>query len=495
MSTTISSGLIHSSRTITASPMATGVSKQKARPNRPKKPSNSFRDHTIAESRAVYLKLAILSLLGVVLIILGAMPIYWGGLYAPPKPLEGFIVDFDGSSVGSFVSQALESVPVTTIQWRVLSPSKFPGGPPDLAEAVKEEQTWVAVSINPNATSNLNNALTTADSSYDGKFAITAYAAEARQETMFRNLLRPNLQATLFAIAQAFARQHTQQLSENRKASSIVAAVPQLATAPISYTIDNLIPFDAPVVSAITFTGMLFLIIILFVLLNLTLQARVISGIEHKLSTISLLKVRITTSLIQYFFFSLFYTLLSRAFQLDFTRRFGAGGFPLLWAVNYCGLLALGLALESMLTLLTPRFIMFFLIPWFLVNSSSVALPFEAQYDLYRYSRGMPFYNISRATRTIVFGTKSELGLNIGILLAWTILSICTMAAFQLLIRHRAHTAALAAYEEEFFPDIEDGEDLKPKTPELVVQESGVQVDMFHGNSETTFRGSPHHHR
>jgi hypothetical protein len=86
-------------------------------------------------------------------------------------------------------------------------------------------------------------------------------------ESCSRNLLRPNLHATLSAVAQAFARQHAQQLSKNSKASSIVAAVPQLATTPISYTINNLIPFDVPVVSAITFTGMVFLIIILFVLL------------------------------------------------------------------------------------------------------------------------------------------------------------------------------------------------------------------------------------
>ncbi|KAH8827282.1 hypothetical protein DL96DRAFT_1606116 [Flagelloscypha sp. PMI_526] len=435
---------------------AASNSQQKAHPNRPKKPSSSFQDSIIAESRATYLKMAFLGVLIVALIILGALPIYWGALYARPKPLDGFIVDFDGSSVGSFVSQALESAPVSAIHWKILSPSNFPGGPSDLARAIKDEQAWVGISINPNATINLNNALASADASYDGKFAITAYAVEARQETAFRNLLRPNLQATLPAFAQTFARQHAQQLSANSAASNIVAAAPQLATVPISYTIDNLVPFDIPIASAITFIGMIYLLILLFILLNITLQARVISGIEHTLSTISLLKVRITTSLIQYFFFSLFYTLLSRAFQLDFTRHFGAGGFPLLWAVNYFGMLALGLALESMLILLTPRFIGFFLLPWVLVNASSAVLPFQVQYTLYRYSRGTPFYNMSQATRTIVFGTKSELGLNIGILLAWTVLSLCTMTAFQLLIRHRAHTAALAAYEEEFFPEMKE---------------------------------------
>ncbi|KAH8834784.1 hypothetical protein DL96DRAFT_1675041 [Flagelloscypha sp. PMI_526] len=440
----------------------------KSRPPPPQRASAGFFDAAIASARATYFKMAGAGVAIIALVIFGVLPLFWGAVYAKPKPITGWVVDFDRSSVGSFVSTALESSPISTIRWEIVSASLFPGGPSELAQAIKDEKAWVAISINPNATFNLQAAVTSADSLYNGSLAITAYAAEARQETAFRSFIRPNLQATLPAIAQAFARSHAQQLSALSNSSALIAAVPQLATTPISYTIHNLIPFDIPVATAVTFVGLIYLLILAFFLLNIAFQARVISGIEHTLSTASLLKVRITTAFVQYLFLSLFYTLLSRAFQLDFSRSFGAGGFPLLWMVNFCGMLALGLALESMLTLLTTRFVGFFLLPWVVVNVSSAVLPVEVEYNLYRYAYAMPFYNISKAVRTIVFGTKNELGLNFGILLAWTVLSLVTMSIFQLHIRHRSHSAALAAYEKEL---LSEGEEVEQATTKPIVSQ------------------------
>lgn len=37
------------------------------------------------------------------------------------------------------------------------------------------------------------------------------------------------------------------------------------------------------------------------------------------------------------------------------------------------------------------------------------------------------YQQVGIATRTIIFGTKSEVGLNIGVILAWVALSICTI--------------------------------------------------------------------
>ncbi|KAH8806747.1 hypothetical protein DL96DRAFT_1536531 [Flagelloscypha sp. PMI_526] len=431
------------------------------RPERPTRPSGSFFDPAYAAGRAIYLKMAPAGVLIIGLVIFGILPLYWGALYANPRPLKGLLVDFDGSSVGDFVSQGIQSSPVTTIRWEVVSASAFPNGPSDLAAAIKDEKAWIALSINPNATLNLQNAVAAAEVSYNGSSAITVFAVEARQETAFRSFLRPNIQVTVPAITSAFAKQYAKQLAANSNFAALISAAPQFLTTPISYTIDNLVPFDIPVATAVTFVGLIFLLILTFFLMNITFQARAISGIEHKLSTFSLLRVRISTAIIQYFLVSLLYTLLSRAFQLDFTRRFGSGGFPLIWMANFCGMTALGLALESMLTILTIRFVGFFLIPWVVVNVSVAVLPIDVQKVLYRYGHAMPFYNVSRAVRTIVFGTKNELGLNFGILIAWAVLSICTMSLFQVFSHHRAHTAALLAYEAEL---VSEDEKEKPKT-------------------------------
>jgi hypothetical protein len=61
-----------------------------------------------------------------------------------------------------------------------------------------------------------------------------------------------------------------------------------------------------------------------------------------------------------------------------------------------------------MITLLTPRFTPFFLITWIISNVSVAIYPLQALPHVYRYGYAFPFYNISRAVRTIVFRTKNE---------------------------------------------------------------------------------------
>lgn len=84
-----------------------------------------------------------------------------------------------------------------------------------------------------------------------------------------------------------------------------------------------------------------------------------------------------------------------------------------------------GLALESLVTLLTIKFIPFFMIMWIigaflsltrfvppltapLVNISVCIFPIEVLPRVFHYGYAAPFYNVSRAMRTIVFGTKNE---------------------------------------------------------------------------------------
>jgi hypothetical protein len=69
--------------------------------------------------------------------------------------------------------------------------------------------------------------------------------------------------------------------------------------------------------------------------------------------------------------------------------------------------MSLGLATEAMITILTPRFISFFLIVLIVINVSetSVPIPLSGSY-IYRVGYGLPFWNLSEAVRTIIFNTK-----------------------------------------------------------------------------------------
>jgi hypothetical protein len=118
-------------------------------------------------------------------------------------------------------------------------------------------------------------------------------------------------------------------------------------------------------------------------------------------------------------------------------------------------MIAVGLALEFCIVLMTPRFVAFALLPIIIVQVCSqracltedlpfrcsqvsvVSLPHELQPRLYRYGVATPFYRVSNAVRTIIFNTKNDVGLDFGILLAWGLLSAITVAGLTVLFRRR----------------------------------------------------------
>ncbi|KAH6910148.1 hypothetical protein BKA70DRAFT_1560776 [Coprinopsis sp. MPI-PUGE-AT-0042] len=411
--------------------------------------SNSPREKS---ARGMYLKVFLGGLFMVIFMIFTILPIYWGALWKiPAHNLDGWVVDFDGSLIGERVSQALQSPQVSStsrITWHIKSADEFNGSPEELAHAVREERTWAGIAIMPNVSSNLTSALATPNPSYDGSRGIIAYGVEARNENGFRSLVRPSLDGALRAITQQISLQVSQQLTSSGSSGSdaqiaeILRTAPQTIISPVGYTIDNLIPFDQPVATAATFVGMLYQLIMSFFVVMISLAAREASGYAHHLKTSSIIALRLASSVFAYCMISLFYCLLNLAFHLDVGRKFGSGaGFMIFWMVNWIGTLAVGLALESMITLLTPKGIPFFMLLWIIANLSTCIFPLQVLPKIFRYGYAMPFYNLSRALRTIVFGTKNSVGEVVGILLAWVVVSCITLAFFQWFVRRGSSSA------------------------------------------------------
>ncbi len=162
--------------------------------------------------------------------------------------------------------------------------------------------------------------------------------------------------------------------------------------------------------SAITFVGLIYILVLCFVIVQIGAGARFLSGLEGKLSTPSLIRVRLYSVIGLYFFISLFYTSLSAAFQVDFGRKYGNAGFVILWMLNFVAMCAVGLAMESMITIMTPRFIPFFVIFWVIVNVAVCFMPIEVLPRVYHYGYASPFYHVSCAVRSIIFRTKNTCG-------------------------------------------------------------------------------------
>lgn len=128
-----------------------------------------------------------------------------------------------------------------------------------------------------------------------------------------------------------------------------------------------------------------------------------------------------------------------------------------------------GLAMEAMVTVLTPRFVPFFLVLWIIFNVSVVFFPVEILPTIFRYGYAAPFYNLSNATRTILFRTKNQrecpplppaihhadctqVGLNFGVLFAWIGISLITLPLLQIYVRRQQVRAWERQQETEKMP-------------------------------------------
>ncbi|KAF8181216.1 hypothetical protein K438DRAFT_1976312 [Mycena galopus ATCC 62051] len=405
--------------------------------------SAQFLDKTPeAAARAIYLKTLVWGVGALAVAIFAVLSIYWGSVWQTPHhTLPGWIVDFDGGVVGEAVSSALSSInPGTSgIAWQVVPASDFTGGIAQLQDAIVQEKAWYAVTaVNSGASADLFAAVFAADGAYNSSRAITFMGSEARNENIYRVHSRI-VTAQLEAISHQFTLQFLQEISSSTSVTTLLSKAPQ----PIYYTIDNLRPFDVPVASAVTFVGLIYLLILSasYFIVMISIGARQASGLEKNLSLGSLVRVRLVTSFVAYFFVSLLYTLLSRAFQLPFDRQFGRTGFVIFWMLSWMGMLACGLALEAMVTLLTTQIVPYFPLLWIISNVSVSVFPLQVLPHIYRYGYAFPFYNISRAVRSIVFRTKNDVGTNFGVLIAWVFLSCVALTIFQWFVRRRLAAA------------------------------------------------------
>ncbi|KAJ8523062.1 hypothetical protein ONZ45_g399 [Pleurotus djamor] len=349
----------------------------------------------------------------------------------PRKKLAGM-----DRQLGQVVSQGLLNRP-SNITWEVRSPSEFPNGFVDVSTAVGEERCWVAVTIRSGATTNLNAAVTTVNATYDGSEAVTVFGDEARSENAYRTIVRSEARDLMEAISDQFALSFVQELaaSSPNNLTTLLLNAPQIVTKPLSHKFINLRPFNVSVASAAVFVGLIDLTILsLFVVMSGN-TAREQSGLNRLLSCGSLFRLRLATTFVIYLLLSLFYSLLNVIFRMPYAAKFGPSGFLILWMVNYVGMLALGLALEVMLTLMTANFVSLFLLLWIAANISVALWPPDLLPGIFRYAYASPFYNMSRAMRTIFFGTKNNIGQNFSVLIGWIVLSCVTLPLSQWLRR------------------------------------------------------------
>ncbi|PIL26822.1 hypothetical protein GSI_11083 [Ganoderma sinense ZZ0214-1] len=375
------------------------------------------------------------------------LPVYWGALVNSAKltgNLEAWFIDRDGARIGQGLTSAVGKYAPEgpRLNWKFMKPDVV-GDDNSVMNMVLQEQVWVAVVVQPNATQKLSRARSIGDTAYDPTSAIKVFYSQARQEIATGNYIVPlttaMLQATTTGYATASAQRYFAQINSNGEPNStalqLIATAPQTIAPGISWTMINLRPYTAPAAQAATLVGNIFLCIFSFMITMANSTARAI--VSPHMNFLPYIGLRIAVPLVVYFPLSMSFALVNVAFKLPLGTKFGEGlGFIISFVYIYLGMCALGLSLEAIITIFTPRFVPFFLFILILYNISPVVLPNELQNPLYTYGTGFPIWNLSQALRTIMFNTDSHLGRNAAVIIAWIIMSCATMTVFTWLVRH-----------------------------------------------------------
>ncbi|OJD34904.1 mnng and nitrosoguanidine resistance protein [Diplodia corticola] len=408
--------------------------------------------------------------------ILAVLSIYWGAFFHLPantRNLVVYVVDMDGAgqysasvtghapiigpAITELANQMLQQPP--TLGYRIMSGAPFNNDPIQVRQAVYNQEAWASIVINPNATALLYNAIQTGNSSYDPLGACQLTYVEARDETTWADYIQPLLdQFTTQATATAGQRWASTALQLLTNASTNdppaapallltnLRAAPQALAPAVGFSRYNLRPFRPFAAEPAVSIGLIYLIILSFFSFSfyLPIHLKYLQPDQGHppLRFWQLVVWRWCATLAAYLCLSLAYSLVSLAFQISFAgsatgdgfsevlptnaergnaAAYGKGGaaFLVYWMLNFCGMAALGLACENVAMLIGQPWMGMWLIFWVITNVSTAFYDIDTEPAFYRWGYAWPLHHVVQGSRTILFDTHSNIGLNFGVLFAW----------------------------------------------------------------------------
>ncbi|TVY21314.1 Nitrosoguanidine resistance protein SNG1 [Lachnellula arida] len=384
--------------------------------------------------------------------ILGILSLYWAALFRVEQNLSAlvvYVVDFDGQVapytnvtpiVGPQIVSAAESLiaPTGSVGWGSLPASAFNNDPMAVRQAVYDEKAWAAIIINANATALLQDAVKNGNTTYDPMGAAQIVYVEARDDTTHSSYIMPQLSSfqtmATSLVGRKWAAQVLSMASSNSTIMSNVQAAPQAVNPAIGFSTFNLRPFGPPTATPAVTIGLIYLIILSFFSFSfyLPIHMKFISPGHRPLHFYQLVIWRWCATVTAYLFLSLFYSLISLAFQIPFSGppasdtvvangadAYHYGSFVVYWMINFVGMIALGLACENVAMVVGQPWTAFWLIFWVITNVSTSFYSITLAPRFYYWGYAWPLHNLVYASRTILFDTHSRIGLNFGVLFAW----------------------------------------------------------------------------
>ena len=249
------------------------------------------------------------------------LSLYWGALFTVydrlPK-LAVWIVDFDAKVapyntstatpiVGPFITNAFEKLQPQTVDnlgWMVKSAADFNFDPIAVRQGIFDENAFVAIIVNANATTLLQEAVNNGNSSYDPAGAAQVIYNTARDATTMSSYILPALLDVLFPLVSEFGKEWATILSKNASTQDVFRT-PQAVNPGIGFSLIDLRPFTPPTGTPAVSIGLIYLIIISFFSFSflMPIHALFMTNKDHApIHKAHLLIWRLTSSIAAYFF-------------------------------------------------------------------------------------------------------------------------------------------------------------------------------------------------
>lgn len=399
----------------------------------------------------------ILKIYGIMgILILSIFSIYWGSMYKREERYDNLRIlvviedDVTINGIAPVIGDTLKAILATPTalslgKWLIQNNTEFAAMAnshnntmyEEVERQVHHQNYWSSIYVPKNASAGLYNAIITGDTSYNvSENTVISYYESGRDYSGMLEYVIPNVQE----IETLFMRQQpniTSTLLVNEDRSQVFRdpAAWEVSATPLEWVSIDGRPFTNWVLVAPTLVGFIYMIIITFFAFNFFTDIHQ-SVPKLGLKVPHLMLFRIVSTVVSFLVMSLFYSLVTLAFQVDFTVTFGRSGFLVFWMTNFLTMWAVGAMNEAMgmLFIMTyPPLLGFWMLFWVLSNIAPTFAPMALSPKFFRYGYGMPIHASYEITKVIFFNTyKGAMGRNYGILIAW-----CAFASALLLVVYK----------------------------------------------------------
>lgn len=285
---------------------------------------------------------------------------------------------------------------------------------------VHHQHTWGVVHVQPNTTYSLYSAFKQSNSSFSFLQATPVYFfyETGRDFLSMSSIVVPIIELfrinfTPTYVTKTITHPLINFLTSEEKSNLVSNASDLISNIP-NISLYDFFPVANSVLLAPMQVGMIYLIIIAF--FNFNFFASVHQIIVSHLKISHFIIYRLVSAQFSYLILSLPMSLVSLAFQIDFTVTYGRAGFFIFWMTNYLTMSAVGGANENMAMLIFPIFpplLGFWLLWWVIMNISTAFFTFVTMSKFYRVGYLFPLHNSYNIMSVILTNSyRGDLGRN-----------------------------------------------------------------------------------